>query len=126
MKIQNNPEEQRKIKQCTDEIRAVLKKYDFAGVVTVTGKDTSRYMYEVEPTWSCLKFQSLPNGAEEVRFKCALKTGTEAEKQRGKETIGMVMGLLDAANSNREELQKLALLIGQHVGIDHGSRRLDE
>lgn len=126
MKIRNNPEEQRKIKQCADEMRAVLKKYDFAGVMSISGKDTSRYMFEVEPTWSCLKLEKRPDGGVVIRFKCALMSGSEADKQRGKETIGMVMGLLDAAKTNGEQLQKLAMMIGGHVGIEHASRGLDE
>jgi hypothetical protein len=126
MPVRNNPEEQKRIAACTDEIRATLKKYDFAGVFAVSGKDTSRYFFEVEPSWSCLTLEKTPGGGFGVRFKAAMKTGSAAEKQRGLDTVGLVMGLLDAANTNVEQLTTLAKLIGKHVEISHEARGIDE
>ena len=126
MPVRNNPEEQKQIAACTEEIRQVLKKYDFAGVFAITGKDTSRYMFEVEPSWSCLKLEKTPDGGFGVRFKSAMKTGSAAEKQKGFDTVGLVMGLLDAAQTNVEQLTTLAKMIGKHVEITHESRGLSE
>lgn len=123
MKIESNPQEEAMLREAAAEIKAVLRKYDIAGIVNLQGRDTAHYFMEISPTWSCMFFE--PGNGNEVKvcFKAAVKTGGPEEKERARVTSGMVMGFLDIIAVQEENLGTVAFMIGKHLEVEHGSRR---
>ena len=76
MKI-GNPEEQVRLRELGNKIRALLKEYDVAGIVNIQGRDQAEFVNEITPSWSCLSLEKRSDGAFGVRFKAKMKTGGE-------------------------------------------------
>lgn len=101
------------------EIKAIIAKYDCAASVVLQSPSFAEHLFELSPSWSCLKIE--PGGR--VRFKAALKTGDDAEKERGRLTVSMVMGFIDEAVLLKDQFESLAVMLGKAgVEIEHVSR----
>lgn len=112
-----NPEEQVRLRELAGKIRALLKEYDVAGIVNIQGKDQAEFVNEITPSWSCLSWESGPAGEVAIRFKAKLKTGDNAEKERGRLTAGMVNGLLNIHAQQFVQLDQVFQIIKKHVDI---------
>ena len=118
VKLPDQPSDPR-LKAAMEEIKVIIAKYDCAAAVVLQSPSHAEHLMEVSPSWSCLVVE--PGG--KVRFKAAMKTGGEAEKERGRVTTGMIMGFIDEANLLRDNFTKLAIMLGQAgVEIEHVSR----
>lgn len=115
----NLPKEQfdPKLKAAMEEIKVILARYDCAASVILQSPKHVEHLIHVSPSWSCMALEN-----NRIRFKAALATGDAAEKERGIQSLGTVMGFIDAARLIQENFEKLALMIGEKVGIEHVSR----
>lgn len=116
MKI-GNPEEQVRLRELAGKIRALLKEYDVAGIVNIQGRDQAEFVNEITPSWSCLSWDNNAAGKFGIRFKAAMKTGGEEEKERARLTAGMVIGFEHVMGMQLLQLGQLIQLIGKHMDI---------
>ena len=107
-----------KLQAAMEEIKTVLRRHDVAALVTLQSPGAIEYLYELSPTWSCITIE--PAGAVRIRAQAA--TGPPSEKERLRVSAGMLMGFLDLARRNQEDIHKLLLCLSQHVEIEHISR----
>ena len=101
------------------EIKAVLTKYDIAGVILLESPAHSEYFYELSPTWSCAKIE----GAQ-LRVK-ALRADFQSDEAQVKclrETIGMLAGFADLSAQSLDALTRVLKMLGEHLNIAHQSR----
>lgn len=118
MKI-GNPEEQVRLRELAGKIRALLKEYDVAGIVNIQGKDQAEFVNEIAPSWSCLSWECEPPHRTDfgIRFKAAVKTGGEEEKEKARLTAGMVIGFEHVMGMQLLQLGQVIQLIGKHMDI---------
>ncbi len=100
-----------KLKVAMEEIKAILKKHDIAGVISLHTPGHGEFFMGIEPTYSCAKL--MPNG---VHFK-AKKEDYNNELKRHtdmRDTVNMITILTDLTAKNAynligvsEELNKL-------------------
>ena len=116
-----------KLKTAMAEIKAVLTKYDIAGVVVLASESHMEYLNHVVASWSCATIeQSGRNVLVRVRAKREDFPSKEAQRKCVSDTIGMIMGFADAQEHCREQMLLLASKIGAQVPFDHRSTHEDE
>lgn len=118
MKI-GNPEEQVRLRELANKIRALLKEYDVACIMNIQGKDQAEFVNEITPSWSCLSWQENAAGEFGIRFKAKVKTGGEDEKERARLTAGMVLGFEGIMSMQLLHIHQLIGLLGKHMDIDN-------
>lgn len=118
MKI-GNPEEQVRLRELANKIRALFKEYDVAGIVNIQGKDQAEFVNEITPSWSCLSWEETPSGDYGIRFKAKVKTGGEEEKENARLTVGMVLGFQHVMSMQLVHLDQLIGLIGKHLNVEN-------
>jgi hypothetical protein len=110
-----------KLQTAMEQIKAVLRQHDIAAVVLLSSESQVEYLHEIAPSWSCLRFEPAPEGRQAVRFKALAKdfSSKEAHKKCLQDTIGMVVGFLDALNHSRENYVLIARLIAAEIPFEH-------
>lgn len=111
----------------TDEVIAVLKRHDLAGVVTLASPTHAHYALHVAPSWSLARLEDDAEGRTHLRVRCHREhfTSPEAQREALATTVGMLVGLLDAGRFTHEQLERVVSLLGRHVEIAHVSQRED-
>lgn len=110
--------------QAVEEIKAILRKHDLAGMVFVQSPDEAAYLREITPTWSCTFFKDTPQGlCLRIRSKLADYPSKEAQKASVEATTGMLMAFLNEAERNVEDLGSVVAMIARHFpDIRHWER----
>jgi len=100
------------------EIKAILGRYDIAGIVAISSKDGTEFLQELSPSWSCSKIIG-----DELRFKAKREDypSMEAQKEAVTSTTGMIMGFLNVADRLKEDLERVVEMLGKHFDICHVS-----
>lgn len=104
-----------------EEIKALLIKHDVAGMVWLASQDSTQYLHQLSPTWSCASFEPALGG---IRFR-AKRIDFASREEHVKclqNTIGMLASFLDVAILAEENLNKILGLVGQSVVFDYVSR----
>lgn len=107
-----------KLQAAMAQIKAVLIEHDIAGVVTLQGPGAVEYLYELSPSWSCVTIENTGM----VRIKAQAATGPGSEKERLRVSAGMLLGFLDLARRNQDDVTKLLRCLSQYVEIEHWAR----
>lgn len=110
------------LKQAAAEILDILKKHDIAGMVSLQSTTHSEWLFHIEPSWSCIRLEHAEGVEFRVRITAKCKTGPESEKERIRVSTGMVLGFLDVARNNADQMTAIAAVIGQHMEVQHWSR----
>lgn len=102
-----------RLKDCIEELRPILAKYDVAGVVMLASKTHLEFLYELSPSWSCLTQESTPKGRM-LRFKATGETHPNVEDKRLVQdlTLGMLAGLNDLAGKAAHDLENAMTMTG--------------
>lgn len=105
-----------KLKIAAEEIKAVLLKYDCAAIVILCSESHLEYLHHVTPSWSCAKLEG-----NELRIKAKREDfpTLEAQKKCVTDTIGMVVGFLDAANNTAAQMTEVARLLATQFEFSH-------
>lgn len=113
-----------KLKAAAEEIKAVLKKYDIAAMITLQSEADLEFVREISPTWSCAKIKELPDG-HAIRIKAHHSEFKNKEHQKAcvEATVGMVFGFMNQADRDAQDMAKLAAMLGRHFDISHWERR---
>lgn len=127
VKAIHDPEEQKRLRDLSDEIAAMLTKHDVCGYLLLQGKNTADFRMHIDASWSCLTFEPHPDGGMVARFKAAMKTGGPEEKQRANWTFGMLLSTMDQFSAGQRMMAALISSFAQHFGgIDHVSEQNPE
>jgi hypothetical protein len=109
-----------KLKEAMAEIMAVIRKHDIAASVLIENENNAEFLYELSPSWSCISIEQ--DGR--VRVKAQAKTGGDAEKERLRVSIGLIMGILDHAKKQQDDMTMLVdMLIKNGVQFNHWSKQ---
>lgn len=111
-----------KLKTAAEEIKAVLKKHDIGAVVVLGSQSHTEFLIEIAPTWSCAWMEG---NFLRIRSQRSEYPSLEAQKKKLEDTVGLVMGFIDASRRNIESLEAVVALIGQKMDVSHWSRRDD-
>lgn len=119
--IQGNPNDPRhhpNVLRAADEIRAVLKKYDLAAMVTVQGPRSTAFVRVINPSWSCCHFEKVDDRVA-VRFRSKLEDFPDLETQKKctEETAGMLIGFHRQAERDMQVMESVLSQLSQHFEI---------
>lgn len=105
-----------------DEISAVLKKHDMAGLIVVANETHVDYRIEVEASWSCAKFER-----DGIRIRCVEEDFATKEAQRKclESTVGMVVTFTDVLRVIQANMIQLLEIISKYVDFHGRSTRED-
>lgn len=104
-----------KLKEAMAEIKAVLKKHDIAGALTLVSKSHSEYLYHF-PTWSAAQ---LTDEGIRIRIKSSDFADKQAADQALLDSLHVVLQIHDLNSQNLKVMDQLIKKIGEHVDIDH-------
>jgi hypothetical protein len=109
-----------------DEISAVLKKHDVAGVVILSNKTHTDFRMDVSPTWSCAKTENAEDGLMlRVRCKRVDFPSQESQTETLRLTLGAFLGTADALRILGENIEAVMAMIGR-AGIEFSHRSTRE
>ena len=106
-----------KLKEAMAEIRAILKKHDIGGAITLVSETHSEYLYELDPTWSLMYFES--PGA--LRFRSNRKDfKTKKEQHRFTESsVHLLCQIQDLSVKSFGNMERILTLLKEKMDIDH-------
>lgn len=107
------------LKTAMEEIKAVLRKYDIAGIVFLGSQSHSEFLLGINPSWSCAKFEA--ENELRIRAKREDFPSLEAQKKCLTDTVGMLAGFRDLAENAQENLGNVLAMLGKHIEISHRS-----
>lgn len=105
-----------KLKIAAEEIKAVLLKHDCAAIVVLCSESHLEWLHHVTPSWSCARLQ---DGVLRIKAKREDFPTVEAQKKCVTDTIGMVVGFLDAANNTAAQMTEVARLLATKIEFSH-------
>lgn len=110
-----------------DEISAVLKKHDVAGLVMVANQNHCDWRMEVSPSWSCAWIEKDGEGKEMIRIRSKKEDypTSEARNKTLEVTIGCFVTFGDSLDRLRSNINQLLVMISKHVKFIGMSRRED-
>lgn len=108
-----------KLKLAAEEIKAVLRKYDIAGMINLQSPPHGEFVRELTPSWSCLTVHTEPDGRTGVRFKANIKSGPRTESLRAELTAGMICSFRNCAKRDAYHMGNLEAMIKEHLDFDH-------
>lgn len=102
------------LKAAMEEIKAVLKKHDCAGLVTLASPSHTEYLYGISPSWSCAWLQPMPDGfAIRIRSKLKDYPSKEAQKKSVEATTGMFLAFANMAERQQRQMAQLIAMLGK-------------
>lgn len=107
-----------------NEIAAILKRRDIAAVCVFASQTHCHYLNKVDPSWSCAKFETGPDGREALRIKATQADygSKEARNKALSDTAGIFLGFVDVLKFNLENCEKVIAMIGKNVAsIEHST-----
>lgn len=108
-----------KLKKAMEEIKVILKRHDIAAHVVLHTPGFSEYLLEIQPTYSCAKFE----GAGIVRFKAKKEDfgdSAELRDQRIHDTINMFQCITETGGQNLLALISVTENFEKIIGIEKG------
>ncbi len=116
-----------KIAPVLDEISAVLRKHDMAGLVLVANPTHVDWRMEISPTWSCAKCEHMPDGQFELRMRSRRADYPDAAAQKKclEATIGTFVTWCDAMDAIKEQLKRLLVIVSRDIDFLGKSTRED-
>jgi hypothetical protein len=113
--------DEEKLTMAREEIRAVLKKHDLAGMAVAAAPHVMVHVLVVEATWTCATVEESDLG----KFVRISSGGVPEEKKKEvvTHTVGLILGMDDVLRKIRENLGQLAgMLFDRFPSIRHVTR----
>lgn len=109
-----------KLKGAMQEIEEILKSHDVAGMVLISSPTSIEFL-NFFPTWTCLTFNPQ---TKELRLKCKRSDypNEDSHKRILTDSIGTLMGFIDASRERADAMEQLVIRISQDVRIEHFTR----
>jgi hypothetical protein len=110
-----------KLKEAMEEIKVILRKYDVGASVTLVSPTHSEFLYELEPTWSCVRFTNDPKGQPALRFTATLERYGSAEKRQeaAELTTHMLLQIRDLGGKTFMTFEEVRKQLERFFKIDH-------
>lgn len=109
-----------------DEISAVLKKHDMAGLVIVGNPTHVDWRMEIEASWSCAWLEQTETGIIlRVRSKQSEYPSKEAQKQTLEATVGTFVTFHDTLIRLDENVSQILVMLARHIDFLGKSTRED-
>jgi len=107
--------EDKRYRDCVNAIRAVLKRYDMAGAITVVSKERAMFLYHF-PTWGVLTL-----GDDHIRFKSKREDFATKEDQHEATELSahIVMQMRDIAAQTFKVMNDLGETLATNLGMEH-------
>lgn len=107
-----------KLKEAAAEIKAILKKHDIGGYVTLMSETHAEFVMEITPTWSCAYWEDRDEGM--LRFKAKTKElGKEKAQKLVEGTCHMIFQMRDLCAQGFSHAEKMCGLLSTQVDIEH-------
>lgn len=109
------------LKDAAEEIKAILRKHDIAGVFMLQSKSHAEWVHQISPSWSAAKLED-KDGRTILRVRCKREDfpSKEAQKECLELTTGMLMAFITFAERLKSDLTPMIMAIGkQSKGIEH-------
>lgn len=106
-----------KLKEAMAEIKAIFKKHDIGGFVTLVSETHGEFRYELEPSWSVMHLS--PQG--QFRFKSILADfKNEQDKHRATElSVHLICQIRDLNVQSFRNMQTILEMLEGHMEINH-------
>lgn len=118
--IQDDKEQER-LRALAFTIKELFILHDVAGCLVLQGRHSTEFVMDLTPSWSAFSIERQPDGSEMIRFKCRMKTGAAAEREKGRISAGMLMAFLIRFSRLTAMLESVAEMVQRHLQIDHVS-----
>lgn len=103
--------------KASDEIKAVLEKYDVAAMVVITDQTDTAFLRRIDPTWSCSWMEEGGDGTQ-VRIRSRLKEDYGGDKERQKReleaTVGMFIHFMTWCEETRGAMVNVTAMLAKH------------
>lgn len=111
------------LKAAMEEIKAVLVKYDIAGVCQLESKTHGEWLNHITPSWSCAFFEDEKQTLLRVRALLKDYPSKEARNEAIRLTTSMILGFKDGSERLARNMEAVAKMISKIVGeIEQVSR----
>lgn len=109
------------LRAATEEIKAILKKHDIAGVVVLGSKTHTEFLLEVEPSWSAAFEERNKEGQRCIRLRALRKDypTAEAHREAVRLTSSLLFGLHRPLEKMTESVLGLMMMLGKQLGVEH-------
>lgn len=106
------------LKTAAEEIKAILKKHDIAGMMMLQSPDGAEFVRVIDPTWSCAKIQATPMGPA-IRIKAHHSEFQNKEEQKKcvERTIGMVFAFHHQSDQDMKSMAQLIEVLSRKYGV---------
>lgn len=112
-----------KLRAALNEIHAILKKNDIAGVMLLCSETHHERLLELSPSWSCVQIQG---DFVRIRSKREDYPSKEAQNETLQKTAGLIFGLMKASMESADNLEQLIRCLAAHgVKMDFIEQRID-
>ena len=101
-----------KLKKAAEQIKAILKEHDIAGVVILHTPGHSEYLYQISPSYSIAKIEG-----NELRLRSTHITDMEEKVQKVTDTANMFVCLTDVGDMLHSFNQQALRLMKKHIEI---------
>ena len=108
-----------RLRKAAEEIRGILKKYDIGAIIILASQTHGEYVYELEPTWSCTRWEG---PILRIRSKRKDYPSLEAQKKHLEETISMIGLFHDSSEHAKAAMEQVLKLLGKSMEIEHSTR----
>jgi len=106
------------LKAAMEEIKAVLKKHDCAGMIALTSESHVEYLNEFKASWSCAWIEEFPDGSVGVRVRAKRKDfpSHEAQNKAVSLTVGMFLAFANMAEKQQAQIKDILAMLLPHFG----------
>lgn len=109
-----------KLLLAAEEIKAILKKHDIAGICLIQSETHGEWINHITPSWSAAKLINDEKGSGiHVRCKRADYPSEEAHRKALADTCGMLCGFRDGAERTRKDMECVLEQLSKIIGIEH-------
>lgn len=116
------------IAKALDEITAVLKKHDMAGLVLVANPTHVDWRMHISPSWSCARFEEATGGGVMLRVRAKKEDFPTVADQKLclERTVGTFVTFQDTMRALEGKLDDVLVMLSQHVNFMGRSDTEDE
>lgn len=109
----------KEIAPCLDEIRAVLKKHDMAGLVIVSNPTHTDFTMELDASWNCFKTEHHDKGVFlRIRSKRDEYPNRETQHAVLQRTVGTVVTIGDVLRRLSGNVEQLLVRLSKSMKIE--------
>src|SRR3990167_2276574 len=109
------------LKDAAEEIKKIMQKYDIGGHITLVSPTHSEFMYAITPSWSCARFERLPNGEVGIRFTATEKRYgcKETSRKYQENTAHLLLQIRDLGVQAFQTMENVHEQLKKHIDIEH-------